>query len=398
MRLPTDFLFGVTGVRVGYERGRLSVALPTRLVHDRRYVLARVNCEGSRSERVDVELLHQEPFRGPVTGRNGWQEKTTPYAGCPSTRTLEARDANLHGGTDPGALAKLRDWGEAGHSRVLVRVTPEGFQLRVYRFAHQAQAVSCSPYYDRPEGMDASRAHGLLSAIGYGARRVEPLYRVQDEVGFASTLEYGATTGRWRSPFGGPDRHFRHPMCRSRLVENVTQALAADIHVHLTDHIPSEEGTAMTTDTTTNDTLPFGLTAGAKIVQVQFTQGSSEYAYFDGGLDLQVGDFAVVASPYGDSSGGVYDEECGGYLKVVQVSSVDPNVEGVRKVAKWIVSKVDVTDYRARRKKVEDLKALDARIVAAEREARKALEMTKLRELSPELAALIDAREALTKG
>ena len=39
----------------------------------------------------------------------------------------------MHGGTDDLALRQLRDWGPAGHTRVLVRVTPEGFQLRVFR-------------------------------------------------------------------------------------------------------------------------------------------------------------------------------------------------------------------------------------------------------------------------
>lgn len=394
MRLPTDFLFGVTGVSVAYDGRDLVVVMPTRLVLDRRYAMARVTQHGARAYAVDVELYHREPYAGPVPGRNAWQEKTTPYAGCPSTRTLDQRRANMHAGTEEAALRRLHSLtmgGPAGHSRVLVRVTPEGFQLRVFRDA-EAMRGQGSPYYDRPDGMDRCGSHMPLGV------RNDRLYQVRPELRHADALEYGTETGRWRG------RGFLPPQampinCRSRLVENVTQAIAHDNHLY--DAVPylSTENETMKTDTTTSDTLPFGLAAGQKIVQVSFSDGSaSEYAYFDGGLDLQVGDFAVVASPYGDSNGGIHDDESGGYLKVVRVVSVDPNVEGIRKVAKWIVAKVDVSEYRSRRKRIEDLKAIDAQIALAEREARKALEMSKLRELSPELAALIDAREALAKG
>lgn len=148
------------------------------------------------------------------------------------------------------------------------------------------------------------------------------------------------------------------------------------------------------TNRTTAEDLPFGLVAGEQIVNCEFEdQGVKSYGYFAGGLKLDVGDYVVVASPYGD---GVFDEESQGYLKVVRVTSIDPNADSIRKAAKWVISKVDVTEYRNRRAMVEKLKTLDAQIAVAKREAMKVLELKQLMDLSPELKELITARLSLT--
>jgi hypothetical protein len=147
-------------------------------------------------------------------------------------------------------------------------------------------------------------------------------------------------------------------------------------------------------DTTTAGDLPFGLFGGRSIIQAQFDDDGKSYAYFaEGDLDVAEGDYVTVVSPYGP---GVFDEESGGYLKVLRVTGTQPSVEGITKAAKWIVGKVDMTGYRERRAKVEQAKVLDAQIAQAKREALKQLELKQLMELSPELAKLVEARLELS--
>lgn len=147
-------------------------------------------------------------------------------------------------------------------------------------------------------------------------------------------------------------------------------------------------------DNTTNETNPL-LVAGQRIVKATFEghNGAKDYAYYTD-IDLAVGDFAVVVSPYGE----LYDEESKGYITTVKITSIDEDVTSVQKASKWIVQKVDLAGYRERISRIEELKTIDAKIKRATEEARKLLELEKLAELSPDLKALVARRLELTVG
>lgn len=144
--------------------------------------------------------------------------------------------------------------------------------------------------------------------------------------------------------------------------------------------------------------VPSARTAPAvRIVQVTFEGSAKRYAYYTD-LDLQVGDYAVVASPYGRSygiRGEFYSEELQGNPTIVRVESVEETVEAIDRVAKWIIQRVDVGAYAYRVAREERRKVLLAKIKKAEKAAREQLEMEKLRELSPGLGKLIDELKAL---
>lgn len=152
-------------------------------------------------------------------------------------------------------------------------------------------------------------------------------------------------------------------------------------------------------DDTTAESLPAALflegsTQG--IIRATFNDGGGDYAYFTGGLDIQVGDAVVVASPYGDGpSGGTFDEACGGYLKVLRVVSLQPDVTAIERAAKWVISKVDTTAYVVRRARVEELRTIDAQIKRARIAAIEAMQLAELSKYSPELADLVAKRTAL---
>ena len=76
--------------------------------------------------------------------------------------------------------------------------------------------------------------------------------------------------------------------------------------------------------------------------------------------------------------------------------SVEPTPDAIQRAAKWVIGRVDVTDYRDRRRKVEELKTLDAQIKVARAQAMRQLELQQLRALSPELDQLIAKRFELT--
>jgi len=152
-------------------------------------------------------------------------------------------------------------------------------------------------------------------------------------------------------------------------------------------------------DDTTAATLPSALVAGQAVVRCTFDDGGRTYGYYAGGLELKDGDAVVVASPYGDGPGnrGTFDEGCGGYLKVVRVVSVEPDVQSIERAAKWIIGRVDTAEYVARRLRIEELQVLDAQIQRAAREAQKLVELEALKAVSPELTALLAKRAELAK-
>lgn len=65
-------------------------------------------------------------------------------------------------------------------------------------------------------------------------------------------------------------------------------------------------------------------------------------------LDLQVGDKCVVNSPYGGDT-------------IVTVRSLDP-VNGIRHASKWIICKVDRSEYEARQQAEAELAALQQQL------------------------------------
>lgn len=339
--LPTSWIRDLPIVGVYSERAnRLSIRLPAWLVPVRRCCEVIVS---SHAQGIMIRVQHGDVFVQPCPGHNAWQASCI-NASCigygprankmTTTRTLDRPWSAVLG--QPSTIASLQRAIQSGvRLSYLVRVTPEGIELLV-------------------AGED--RLHGLGDHLG-----------PHDKVAIKNAL-------RGHPNHGSPTNY------NGMAIRCVT-----------TINHEEEENTMTTIDTTTSNDLPFGLIAGERIVQVEFTDGGKRsYAYFAGGLNLALSDFVVVASPYG--SDGVFDEESGGYLKVVRVTSLDATVDGIKKAAKWVIAKVDVADYRARRARVEELRVLDERIIVAKREALKSLELKSLMELSPELAELVAKR------
>lgn len=116
----------------------------------------------------------------------------------------------------------------------------------------------------------------------------------------------------------------------------------------------------------------------ARIVRVRFSDGNNdqEYAYFTDDASIGVDDLVVVMPPKG-------------LPKVVKVSSVSETVESIQRVREWIICKIDLTAYKARKTAEEKRALLRAKIERAKAEAIAAIDLTDLAGRSPALAALI---------
>ena len=112
------------------------------------------------------------------------------------------------------------------------------------------------------------------------------------------------------------------------------------------------------------------------VVQVKFKgYVSSEYSYLTD-LDLKVNDQVIVDSPRD------------GYVVVV-VTKVSGPLEGT-KATKWIVQKVDDTEYKrkeeARRKKA----VIETKLRAIEKQLESTMKFEYLAKMSPEAARLLE--------
>lgn len=342
VRLPTPWL-RVEGALIRCDGAlKLAVEMPTWLTPVRRYCQIRAHVMWVRDGDWMLEVLHEEPYVGPKGGRNAWQGEWSggrydpelgrmPHRRHRPARLLVRRWNQMWGQAAEVSSIIHQTYGLHCDIEVDVRVTPEGFQLRPAR-------------------------PGAMSRTGEGQHRLEHCLR--------SKLNHGAGI-------------------RS----------AADLP---TDFEEEETIDMRSIDTTTSDQLPGMFAFGQRIVRCQFddSRGAKTYGYFAGDLDIKAGDYAVVASP--NSSGGdVYDDDAGGYLKVVRVVSVEADVSSVERAAKWLIAKVDTSAYAERRRRIEEVKTLDAQIARARKAAIELLELQQLAALSPALADLIGRRNEL---
>jgi hypothetical protein len=193
----------------------------------------------------------------------------------------------------------------------------------------------------------------------------------------------------------------RKKQVRQSMIDFIKELVASPSPLYWTyaDTPPNITIQAATQPATKENTMPSKYTQ--QIVECEFVKGGKKYAYFAGDLDLEVGDYALVASPYGDrdrtntTGSGIKDEDAGGFLKVVRVKKVDVNADGVRRAAKDIICKIDIAEHIERQKRVQEIEALETRIELAANEARKRLELEALVKLSPDLAELLRQRDEL---
>lgn len=360
--LPTPFFKEVDGFSIEATREELCITVPEWMVPVRRYCEVTVTRghldHNNRYPHWDIDIVHQEPFTQPRPGKNAWQ--TALYF---TTRNSAGTQHPVYVSTSEKSRRLQRKWGLINHTgrhkdiadlrtglmrgewpgtrkaRTLIAVTPYGFRIRLYE----------------ERTMDARTMQGIGSRLNELARE-----SVTNMVNGA--FNHGCLATTTTTPIN-PE---------SQGVMNMRKV-----------------------DTTTNLEVPFD-TSGTKIVKAVFDNGGGQkdYAYYaDESLkDLKVGDYAVVISPYGT----VYDEESQGYLNIVQITSLEEDLEGVTKAAKWLVQKVDLSEYRERLAKALRIRTLDARIETAKKEAMKRVELQRLMEASPELADLIKERLSLS--
>jgi hypothetical protein len=135
-----------------------------------------------------------------------------------------------------------------------------------------------------------------------------------------------------------------------------------------------------------------------RIVSVLFPNNNTEYSYYSDIEGLEVGDFAIVASPHGNeyAAGRFRSTELDGYPTVVRVVSTQETVKAVNKAAKWIVQKIDIAAYVERLNAERQLEVLRAKIEKAKKAALEQAQLATLRTLSPELDALVTELAKLT--
>jgi hypothetical protein len=438
MQLPTPFIKGLKGVQISISgNDSLQILLPAFLRAKRRYCEVRVFKE-PLTDSFLVEVLHQELFTRPIPGRNAWQiAYKRPLLDLPSTFSLTALDRpvkSINGNSVDLAFFYHRiQCGEpCTYKTIHVRVTPEGFQFRVFRTAQEA-AIS------------SHRATNLESAEEI-RRLIESMERSPNHGGRIAT---SATHHQFINK-KGELRLLSHPpfsprtSCRcvvketgaiARLKDYMTslpewtEALQIESQPrqralttkyqpdkYLWDNLPTPahmldgmfigeietielnqngDSKMNTIDNTTNATQPLSV-AGQKIVRAVFEdgRGHKDYAYYTNDNSLVKGDFAIVVSPFGN----LYDDKSQGYITVVKVISIEETVEAITKASKWIVQKVDLDSYREHMAQIARVKLLDAKIEVARKEAMHRLELKQLMDLSPELATLVKERLELDGG
>lgn len=121
-----------------------------------------------------------------------------------------------------------------------------------------------------------------------------------------------------------------------------------------------------------------------KTISVKFTDGYSDkvYAYLTEDESIKNDDAVVVDSPNG------------GY-KVVRVVSVEETVESVTKASKWIVQRVDDTEYKERIAKEKRKAVLEVKLAKAVEEARKKVDYNELAKLNPEIAKMVEEMNSI---
>lgn len=122
-----------------------------------------------------------------------------------------------------------------------------------------------------------------------------------------------------------------------------------------------------------------------KIVSVKFphnnsygrTVNSKTYAYSTDVEDIEVGDTVVVESP---SSG----------YTCVKVVGIDDSPVAVSKSTKWVVCKVDDTNYKDRLEREKQKGVLIAKLQKLQKEVMERNQFEELAKLDPEAAKLVE--------
>lgn len=126
----------------------------------------------------------------------------------------------------------------------------------------------------------------------------------------------------------------------------------------------------------------------ARIVSVQYTPGGRTYAYFTDDETIAVDDYVVVVAPNSNGSGW-RDDAADGYPLIVRVASVEETVNAIEKVREWIVSKVDLSGYVAKKAAREKQALLRAKIQRVAKETRDAIDLAALAAANPKLQELL---------
>lgn len=351
--LPTPFFKEVEGFSLEADGHRLSFTVPEWMVPERRYCQVYVSVNGPHTFLIDI--IHEEKFVQASPGRNAWQtalHNVLLFSASErqdiKTRRLERKWPMVRGSDYEIERLKtgmLRGGWEGREHRTFIQVTPEGFRIML---VGDRDFATFRP--KRPPLQVCERGQQVITHL----------------------VGCGFNHGGAGRPSCSIDE--KYPVQTQTGVKNMRKV-----------------------DMTSNVEVPFD-TSGTKIVKAVFDNTSNldgkDYAYYaaDTIKDLAVGDYAVVISPYG----AIYDEASQGYVNIVQITSLEEDLEGVTKAAKWLVQKVDLSDYRDRLAKALRIRTLDARIETAKKEAMKRVELQRLMEASPELADLIKERLSLS--
>ena len=303
---------------------------------------------------VEVFLKRIKDFDVPRPGQYAWQRE---YDGL---RPIQVPFDQFFG--SPGVVDRLQKLLRNGGHTSYVRVEPEGVRIRIF----------------------PGRSHSWrIQDIGGG---YQPFARVSDLID-ATLGRNVAKNRRERFDDRGPNARAAPRPARMVFPEfNPGSSRQVDYYESLINNADRKEGTLML------------IPAGTKIIGVHFPSSDKVYHYYTD-LDLAVGDFAVVVSPYDggyNERGRHFDSKLDGHPVVVQVATVEETLEAIEKVVKWVVQKVDVQAYADRLEAEKRVAVLRAKIARAEKAAREQLELEKLRSLSPELSGLLDELQALT--
>lgn len=132
-----------------------------------------------------------------------------------------------------------------------------------------------------------------------------------------------------------------------------------------------------------------------RMVTVQFDGSPKRYAYQTNDPTIAVDDLCIVIAP--SSHYAERFNAAGGYPTIVKVTSVQETAESITRATKWIVQKIDLSTAIEAQAKREAIALLDAKIARETKRAQEMLTLERLRDLSPELSALIDQRNELTR-
>lgn len=121
-----------------------------------------------------------------------------------------------------------------------------------------------------------------------------------------------------------------------------------------------------------------------RIIRVRFPNShtSQTYAYYTDIEGIVEGDVVVVNAP---SDG----------MTCVKVVSVEEDVDGIKKANKWIVCKVDVAAYEARKEAEQRKELLKAKLEKMKKEALERQTYDMLLTMMPEAAEIIEELKKL---